>query len=176
MTIDTANAIFISGGWGAKMAMPDREVIVFVGDGSTMMMNSDLFSSVLSGHKMIVIICDNGGFAVINRLQVNQGGVPFNNLLEDCKGDQGVRVDFAQLAAAQGCTAETVTSVAELESAMERARSSDRTYVIALRTHPYSWTEGGTYWEVGVPEVSNRSEVVAARDEVVAGKVGQRRA
>jgi 3D-(3,5/4)-trihydroxycyclohexane-1,2-dione acylhydrolase (decyclizing) len=166
----------ISGGWGAKMAMPDREVIVFVGDGSTMMMNSDLFSSVLSGHKMIVIICDNGGFAVINRLQVNQGGVPFNNLLEDCKGDQGVRVDFAQLAAAQGCTAETVTSVAELESAMERARASDRTYVIALRTHPYSWTEGGTYWEVGVPEVSTRSEVVAARDEVVAGKVGQRRA
>ena len=67
----------ISGGWGAKMAMPDREVVVFVGDGSYLMMNSDLYSSVLSGHKLIVIVCDNGGFAVINRLQVNQGGVPF---------------------------------------------------------------------------------------------------
>ena len=77
----------ISGAWGAKMAMPDREVIVFVGDGSYMMMNSDLYSSVLSGHKLIVIVCDNGGFAVINRLQVNQGGVPFNNLIADAKVD-----------------------------------------------------------------------------------------
>lgn len=166
----------IAGGWGAKMAMPDREVIVFVGDGSTMMMNSDLYSSVLSGHKMIVIVCDNGGFAVINRLQINQGGVPFNNMLEDCKGDQGIRVDFAQLAAAQGCRSETVGSVAELELALDRARESDRTYVIALQTDGYEWTEGGTYWEVGVPEVSNRAEVLVARDDMISGKSGQRRA
>jgi 3D-(3,5/4)-trihydroxycyclohexane-1,2-dione acylhydrolase (decyclizing) len=166
----------IAGGWGAKMAMPDREVIVFVGDGSTMMMNSDLYSSVLSGHKMIVIVCDNGGFAVINRLQINQGGVPFNNMLEDCRGDRGIRVDFAQLAAAQGCRSETVSSVAELESAMVRARESDRTYVIAMQTDGYKWTEGGTYWEVGVPEVSNRTEVLAAHDDMVSGKSGQRRA
>jgi len=167
----------IAGGWGAKMAMPDREVIVFVGDGSTMMMNSDLFSSVVSGHKLIVIICDNGGFAVINRLQVNQGGLPFNNLLDDCKGEHThVRVDFAALAAAQGCESETVETIAELEGALERARAADRTYVIALRTDAYSWTEGGSYWEVGVPEVSNRSEVLAAHDEVVAGKANQRRA
>ena len=167
----------IAGGWGAKMAMPDREVIVFVGDGSTMMMNSDLYSSVISGHKMIVIICDNGGFAVINRLQINQGGVPFNNLLDDCKGPNvDVRVDFEMLARAQGCRAETVSTVADLEGAMVRARASDRTYVIALQTHRYEWTEGGTYWEVGVPEVSNRSQVVAAHDEIVSGKSGQRRA
>mgnify|MGYP001829072344 CR=1 FL=1 len=167
----------ISGGWGAKMAMPDREVIVFVGDGSTMMMNSDLFSSVVSGHKLIVIVCDNGGFAVINRLQVNQGGVPFNNLLEDCRGEHTeTRVDFAALAAAQGCRSETVTTVAELEAALDRARAADRTCVIALRTHPYEWTEGGSFWEVGVPEVSSRAEVVAAHDEVVAGKAAQRRA
>ena len=56
---------------------------MFVGDGSYMMMNSDLYSSVLSGHKLIVIVCDNGGFAVINRLQVNQGGEPFNNLIDE---------------------------------------------------------------------------------------------
>ncbi len=92
----------IAGGWGAKMAMPDREVIVFVGDGSTMMLNSDFYSSVLSGHKMIVIICDNGGFAVINRLQVNQGGAPFNNLIADSRIVEEVRADFAALAAAQG--------------------------------------------------------------------------
>jgi 3D-(3,5/4)-trihydroxycyclohexane-1,2-dione acylhydrolase (decyclizing) len=167
----------IAGGWGAKMAMPDREVIVFVGDGSTMMMNSDLYSSVMSGHKMIVIICDNGGYAVINRLQINQGGVPFNNLLDDCNGpNTEVRVDFEMLAKAQGCDSETVRTITELEAAMTRARASDRTYVIALQTHPYEWTEGGTYWEVGVPETSYRTEVVDAHNEVVAGKAAQRRA
>ncbi len=167
----------IAGGWGAKMAMPDREVIVFVGDGSTMMMNSDLYSSVISGHKMIVIVCDNGGFAVINRLQVNQGGVGFNNLLDDCEGpNTHVRVDFELLAKAQGCNAETVQTVGELEAALERGRASDRTYVIALQTHQHRWTEGGTFWEVGVPETSPRAEVTAAHAEMVDGKAAQRRA
>jgi 3D-(3,5/4)-trihydroxycyclohexane-1,2-dione acylhydrolase (decyclizing) len=164
----------IAGGWGAKMAMPDREVVVFVGDGSYLMMNSDLYSSVLSGHKLIVIVCDNGGFAVINRLQVNQGGVPFNNLIADARIVEEVRVDFAAHAAAMGCHAETVTTVRDLEAAFQRARGNDRTTVIALRTDAYSWTEGGAYWEVGVPEVSDRAEVVAARADSDAGKSNQR--
>jgi 3D-(3,5/4)-trihydroxycyclohexane-1,2-dione acylhydrolase (decyclizing) len=164
----------ISGGWGAKMAMPDREVIVFVGDGSTMMMNSDLYSSVLSGHKLIVIICDNGGFAVIDRLQVNQGGASFNNLIADCRIVEEVRVDFAALAAAQGCLSETVTTIDELEAALERARAADRTSVIALATDPHSWTEGGAFWEVGVPEVSNRPSVVDARRTMDEGKQQRR--
>ncbi len=164
----------ISGGWGAKMALPNSEVIVFVGDGSTMMLNSDLYSSVLSGHKMIVIVCDNGGFAVINRLQINQGGVPFNNLIADAKVVDPIHVDFAALAAAQGCLSETVTTIADLESALQRARDADRTYVIALRTDPYEWTDGGIFWEVGVPEVSDRAEVRAARKENEDGKIQQR--
>ena len=93
----------ISGAWGAKMAMPDREVFVFVGDGSYLMMNSDLYSSVLSGHKLIVLVCDNGGFAVINRLQVNQGGASYNNLLADTNHANLVYVDFAAHAASMGC-------------------------------------------------------------------------
>ena len=164
----------ISGGLGAKMALPDRDVVVFVGDGSYMMMNSDLYSSVLSGHKLIVIVCDNGGFAVINRLQTNQGGVPFNNLIADSKIVEEVRVDFAAHAAAMGCLSETVSSVAELTEAFERARAADRSYVIALKTSAYDWTEGGAWWEVGVPEVSNRQEIRDARDELVAGKTAQR--
>ena len=164
----------IAGAWGAKMAMPDREVVVFVGDGSYLMMNSDLYSSVLSGHPLIVIVCDNGGFAVINRLQVNQGGVPFNNLIADANIVEEVRVDFAAHAAAMGCHAETVTTIGGLSDAFERARGRDRTTVIALRTDAYSWTEGGSFWEVGVPEVSDRPEVVAARAEVDAGKSDQR--
>ena len=164
----------IAGAWGAKMAMPDREVVAFVGDGSYLMMNSDLYSSVLSGHKLIVIVCDNGGFAVINRLQINQGGVPFNNLIADARIVEEVRVDFAAHAAAMGCHTETVTDIAGLEAAFLRARDADRTAVIALRTDAYSWTEGGSFWEVGVPEVSDRPEVLAARAEVDAGKAEQR--
>ena len=164
----------IAGAWGAKMAMPDREVVAFVGDGSYLMLNSDLYSSVLSGHKLIVIVCDNGGFAVINRLQVNQGGVPFNNLIADARIVDEVRVDFAAHAAAMGCNAETVTDIAGLEAAFLRAREADRTTVIAMRTDAYSWTEGGSFWEVGVPEVSDRPEVLAARAEVDAGKSEQR--
>ncbi len=164
----------IAGGWGAKMAMPDREVVVFVGDGSYMMMNSDLYSSVLSGHKLIVIVCDNGGFAVINRLQINQGGVPFNNLIADSRVAEPVAVDFAAHAAAMGCHAETVATIGELEAAFERARAVDRTAVIALKTDAYTWTEGGSFWEVGVPETSPREEVLAARAALDTGKQHQR--
>ena len=108
------------------------------------MMNSDLYSSVLSGHKLIVIVCDNGGFAVINRLQINQGGEPFNNQLEDTRHRELVCVDFAAHAAAMGCNSrDGARRSHELEAAFERARHSDRTYVIALQTDPNSWTEGG---------------------------------
>lgn len=164
----------ISGAWGAKMAMPDREVFVFVGDGSYLMMNSDLYSSVLSGHKLIVLVCDNGGFAVINRLQVNQGGASYNNLIADTNHTNLVYVDFAAHAASMGCLSETINSVAELEEAIERARAADRTYVIAMNVSAYDWTEGGNFWEVGVPEVSNRPSVLDAHDAVASGKQAQR--
>ncbi len=164
----------ISGGWGAKMAMPDREVVVFVGDGSYLMMNSDLYSSVLSGHKLIVVVCDNGGFAVINRLQTNQGGEPFNNLIADSRIVEEVRVDFAAHAASMGCITETVRTIEELEDAFRRARNTERTTVIAMRTHDSRWTEGGSFWEVGVPEVSDRPAIVEARSELERGKAEQR--
>ncbi|MEM7339320.1 MAG: 3D-(3,5/4)-trihydroxycyclohexane-1,2-dione acylhydrolase (decyclizing) [Actinomycetota bacterium] len=172
----------LSGGWGAAMAYGpgggaerDGELFVFVGDGSYLMMNSDLYSSVLAGHKMIVILCDNGGFAVINRLQTNQGGNPFNNLLEDCRlaGDV-VTVDFAAHAAAMGAGSETVSSIPELQAAIGRARASDRSYLIEMKVDPYSWTEGGTFWEVGVPEVSNLASVMDARADMDKGLQDQR--
>ncbi len=171
-----------AGGWGASMAYGpgggaerDGEVFVFCGDGSYLMANSDLYSSVLSGHKQIMLVCDNGGFAVINRLQTNQGGKPFNNLLADCRlaGDV-VEVDFAAHAAAMGCGSETVSSIEELEAAIERARASDRTYVIAMKVDADTWTEGGSFWEVGVPEVSNMQSVLDARAELDKGKTDQR--
>jgi 3D-(3,5/4)-trihydroxycyclohexane-1,2-dione acylhydrolase (decyclizing) len=169
----------ISGAWGAAMARTAMsraggEVFALVGDGSYLMLNSDLYSSVLSGHKMIVVVCDNGGFAVIERLQLAQGGVSFNNMIAASRVVAPVAVDFAAHAAALGCTAETVTNVDELEQALARARQTRGTVVIVLRTDPYAWSEGGAFWEVGVPEVSSRPEVLQARQRMDAGKARQR--
>jgi 3D-(3,5/4)-trihydroxycyclohexane-1,2-dione acylhydrolase (decyclizing) len=170
----------LSGGWGAAMARsqiaPDGETVVFVGDGSYLMLNSDLYSSVLSGHKMIAVVCDNGGYAVIDRLQVGQGGEPFNNLFADVNTPGGeVRVDFAAHAIALGCVARKVATIAELGEAFDWARTTDRTTVIVIDTDPHAWTEGGSWWEVGVPETSDRPAIRQARRELDAAKARQRR-
>ncbi|MEM7614986.1 MAG: thiamine pyrophosphate-binding protein, partial [Pseudomonadota bacterium] len=77
----------IAGGWGARIAQtegePESDTIVFVGDGSYLLMNSDIYSSVLTDKKLIILVCDNGGFAVINKLQNNTGNASFNNLIAD---------------------------------------------------------------------------------------------
>ena len=159
----------IAGAWGARMARRSGDVFAFVGDGSYLMQNSELLSSILSGDKLIVILCDNGGFAVIERLQLAQGGASFNNMLPD-----DVRVDWVAHARALGCVAEAATTVRELEDALARARHADRTTVIAIRTAPQVWTEGGAFWEVGVPELSDRAEVRAARAVLEEGKRRQR--
>ena len=163
----------IAGAWGARLARAEGEVICFVGDGSYLMLNSDLLSSVISGHKLIVVLCDNGGYAVIDRLQVGQGNVPFNNMFEDV-GPNHVDVDWVAHARSLGCLAENVATVAELEEAFDRARAADRTTVIAIRTAPHAWTKGGAFWEVGVPEGSAQPEVRAARDRQREGKSRQR--
>jgi len=171
----------ISGGWGAAMARarlaPGGDTIVFVGDGSYLMANSDLYSSVLAGPKMIVVVCDNGGFAVIDRLQVNQGGASFNNLLDDSRhaGERPARVDFAAHARALGCDAVEVTTIAELTAAFAAARSATRTSVIVIDTDPHRWTEGGAWWEVGVPEVSPHAAIREARAAMDEAKRAQRR-
>lgn len=171
----------VAGGWGARMAQleiePDKETIVFVGDGSYLIQNSDIYSSVLTGKKMIVILCDNGGFAVINKLQNNTGNASFATLIKDSRlAIEPFAVDFAAHAKSMGALAETVTSISDLKAAFARARQADRTYVIALQTDPYEgWTtEGHAWWEIGIPEVSDRAEIREAREGVERGKLKQR--
>lgn len=149
----------VAGGWGAAMARHRGRVFALVGDGSYMMMNSDVFSSVLSGHPMVLVVCDNGGFAVIDRLQVDQGGASFNNLLEDCRGNPAARVDFTAHATALGADARHVTSIAELRHALSDTRELTRTVVLVIDVDPYAWTDGGAFWEVGYPRSSSRLEV-----------------
>ena len=165
----------IAGGWGAAMADPDRAVYALVGDGSYLMMNSDVYSSVLTGHKLIVVVCDNGGFAVIDRLQTFKGGASFNNYVRDSRlAREPFAVDFAAHARAMGAEARTVRGVAELEEALEWARGTDRTTVIALETDGTVWTPGDAWWDLGVPEVSTREAVRDARAKHEAGRNRQR--
>jgi 3D-(3,5/4)-trihydroxycyclohexane-1,2-dione acylhydrolase (decyclizing) len=164
----------IPGAWGAKMALPDRDVISWVGDGSYLMMNSDIHSTVATGHKVIFIVCDNGGFAVINRLQVNTGGEEFNNLLEHTRRVRDTQVDFVKHAESLGAIAERVAGIEELRGAFGRAKAANRSYVIVVDTDPYEWTDGGAWWEVGVPEVSGRDQVLVARSEWEAERKHQR--
>ncbi len=157
----------LSAGWGHAMASQDGGTpIVMVGDGSYLMMNSDIYSTVLTGHKMIVVVCDNGGFAVINRLQAFKGGSGFNNLLKDCRiAEPGhpLHVDFARHAEAMGASARHCDSLADLEEGLRWAKSNDRTTVLSIATDAYSWVPGDADWDVGVPQISERASVNEAR-------------
>jgi 3D-(3,5/4)-trihydroxycyclohexane-1,2-dione acylhydrolase (decyclizing) len=128
----------------------------------------------MTGQKVIFMVCDNGGYAVINRLQVNTGGAEFNNLLSSSRHERDVQVDFVKHAESMGAIAERVESVADLPAAFARAKAADRSYVIVVPIDQYTWTEGGAWWEVGIPEVSEREGVRAARDAWEDAKQHQR--
>jgi len=167
----------IAGGIGVKIAHPEREIVVMVGDGSYLMLNSEIATSVMLGTKLVIVVQDNRGYGCIHRLQRACGGEGFNNLFDDCaQGPPGApRIDFAAHARSLGALAEHVDSIAELEAALARARTADRTYVVVIDTDPLRSTEaGGWWWEVGVPEVSESETVLAARAGYEQGKRGQR--
>jgi 3D-(3,5/4)-trihydroxycyclohexane-1,2-dione acylhydrolase (decyclizing) len=147
----------IAGGLGVKMADPSREVIVMVGDGSYLMLNSEIATSVTLGLKLTIVLLDNGGFGCINRLQQATGGEAFNNLVPH-------GVDLRAHAEALGAIAEDAADLASLEAAVRRAHAAPRTTVIVIATDPAISTQaGGHWWDVAVPEISDRAEVRAAR-------------
>lgn len=171
----------IAGGWGARIAQaqidPDQDTIVFTGDGSYLLMNSDIYSSVLTDKKLIILVLDNGGFAVINKLQNNTGNESFNNLIADTPtATRQVSVDFEAHARAMGAEAETV-EMSGLEEAFKRAKASDKTYLICARVDPYEgWTtEGHTWWEIGTPHVTDNPKVQAAHVEQEEARARQRK-
>ena len=154
----------IAGGLGVKMADPARDVIVMLGDGSYLMLNSEIATSVMLGLKLIIVVLDNRGFGCINRLQAETGGAPFNNLLADTAHTTLPDIDFAAHAASLGARSEKVDDIAGLEAALGRATAADRTYVIVIDTDPaLSTAAGGAWWQVAVPEVSDREAVATAR-------------
>lgn len=165
----------IAGGLGVKLARPDDDVVVMVGDGSYLMMNSEIVSSIMLGAKLTIVLLDNAGYGCINRLQMATGGANFNNLLKDTTHVTLPGIDFAAHAASMGAVARKVGSISELEAALQETESVDRTSVIVIDTDPLVTTDaGGHWWDVAVPEVSERPQVNAAREAYVKALKAQR--
>jgi 3D-(3,5/4)-trihydroxycyclohexane-1,2-dione acylhydrolase (decyclizing) len=152
----------IAGGLGVKLAHPGREVFVMVGDGSYLMLNSEIATSIQLRRKLTLILLDNRGFGCIERLQAATGNASFNNLLDE----SAPHVDFVAHARSLGAIAQKVTGVAELSQALQAARAADRTTVIVIETDPKASTQtGGHWWDVAVPETSTRAQVRTARQD-----------
>jgi 3D-(3,5/4)-trihydroxycyclohexane-1,2-dione acylhydrolase (decyclizing) len=165
----------IAGGLGVKMARPECEVTVMLGDGSYLMMNSEIATSVMLGLKLTIVVLNNGGFGCIDRLQRGTGGESFNNLLASARHETLPEIDFAGHARSLGAAAEKVDGIGALEAALSRARGGERTTVIVIDTDPAAATEaGGHWWDVAVAEVSERAEVRAARADYEAARRRQR--
>ena len=169
----------ISGAWGAAIAQKTMKnkkssgrVIALTGDGSYMMLNSDIYSAVLHRHPFTLILCDNGGFAVISRLQTGHGADSFRTMITENKN--APRVDFVAHAHAMGAKTFRVNTVSELSRTLVETQNSNDVVVIVMETAPATWTEGGAFWEVGVPEVSSKAEVKAALAKVHEAKKNQR--
>jgi 3D-(3,5/4)-trihydroxycyclohexane-1,2-dione acylhydrolase (decyclizing) len=152
----------IAGGLGVKMADPARTVAVLLGDGSYLMMNSEIATSVASGNPLLVVLCDNRGYGCIHRLQRATAGVEHNNLLKDSFPAEAP-VDFVTHARSLGADAVKVADVAALEAAVAKARGAKRTTVLVIETDPQGGTAaGGAWWNVPVAEVSGDARVQAA--------------
>ena len=167
----------IAGALGAKMARPDQEVIVLLGDGSYMMMNSEIATTLMLGQKIIVVVLDNRGYGCITRLQGSSGVPSFNNMLDTCvpEGGSPSTIDFAMHARSMGAGAVHVKDVVELKAAMAQARAARTTQVLVIdTTHTRTTAEGGCWWEVAIAEVSERQDVRDARDRYEAARQSQR--
>lgn len=166
----------ISGALGAAIAQKENKksgrVIALTGDGSYLMLNSDIYSAVLLNFPLTLIICDNGGYAVISRLQQGHGAPSFRTMLTETPS--APRVDFATHASSMGAETHRVSTIEQLSNAISKTRDSLNTVVIVIESAPATWTEGGAFWEVGIPQNSTKDAVNAARQAIQEGKKNQR--
>jgi 3D-(3,5/4)-trihydroxycyclohexane-1,2-dione acylhydrolase (decyclizing) len=154
----------LAGAMGIKLAQPEKDVVCFVGDGSYMMANSELATAVMRRVPFTLVLTDNRGYGCINRLQKGTGGAEFNNLYASSNVDTQPEINFVAHAAAMGAHAEKAADIADLEAKLLAARGRQIPSVIVIDTDPYPGTgAGGHWWDVAVPEVSERVEVQEAR-------------
>ena len=159
----------IAGGMGVKMAAPDREVIVMVGDGSWLMMSSELVTARQEGVKLVVVLIDNGGYGSIGSLSTSLGSAGFGTQLRYREADgslssRHIEIDFAANARSLGLKVHAADALAELRAALSEAAASSESTVIVTHTDP-SVKVGGyeSWWDVPPAEVSTIDTVKAAR-------------
>jgi 3D-(3,5/4)-trihydroxycyclohexane-1,2-dione acylhydrolase (decyclizing) len=170
----------IAGGLGVKLAAPEREVYVLVGDGSYLMLAQEIVTAVAEHVKLIVVLVDNGGFASIGRLSESLGaqrfGTAYRFRTPTGRLDGGpLPVDLAANAASLGAHVERVQDVEELEAALLRARAADRITVVHVATDPVAGApDGGAWWDVPVAQVSGIGSTRSARTGYEEAKQAQR--
>ena len=157
----------INAALGAKMAEPDREVFTYVGDGSFMMLHSELVTSLQEGLKINVVVFDNVEFGCINNLQQERGQGSFGTEMRKRNPSSGkldgelVYVDFAKIGEGYGCKAYTVKNEEELRAAMEDARKQTISTVIDIKVLPKTMTDGYKgFWRCGQAEVAKKTSIV----------------
>ncbi|HEX6478868.1 MAG TPA: thiamine pyrophosphate-dependent enzyme [Ktedonobacteraceae bacterium] len=176
----------MAGGLGAKMAAPDRDVYVMVGDGSYLMMNSEIVTSIQENYKLIIVLLDNHGFKSIGSLSRSLGqdgfgtryAYPRNGILPtDSAGTdvQALPVDLAANARSLGAYVIECKTYADFVAALETVQNTDRTSVIYVQNDRYESVPGyESWWDVPVAEVSTSPQVQAARTEWEAMRANER--
>ncbi|MDO4233076.1 MAG: 3D-(3,5/4)-trihydroxycyclohexane-1,2-dione acylhydrolase (decyclizing) [Lautropia sp.] len=165
----------IGGAMGIKLAVPQKEVICFVGDGSYMMANSELATAVMRKVPFTVVLTDNRGYGCINRLQQECGGAEFNNMYKDSNVEQQPQIDFVAHAASMGAHAFKASNIADLEAKIAEARGRDVPTVIVIDTEAVSGTgAGGHWWDVAVPQVGGPERLDQARERYQSNVAKQR--
>jgi 3D-(3,5/4)-trihydroxycyclohexane-1,2-dione acylhydrolase (decyclizing) len=164
----------IAGGLGVKMAAPKREVIVMVGDGSYLMMASELVTAVAEGHKLTIVLVQNHGYQSIGALSDSVGSQRFGTRFRYSGTDETLPVDLAANAASLGAEVIRAGTVEELEAALRTARASSRTTVVHVETDPLIGAPSSeAWWDVPVAETSELESTRTARVEYEREKATQ---
>ena len=164
----------ISAGIGVNLATPNRPNVVFSGDGSYLMMNSELATAAMMGISMTLILTNNKGYGCINRLQKATGGAEFNNMFSDSKFDKQIEIDFVSHAKSMGAKAVYVSEIAELEVEVKNTIRKKGVKVIVIDTDPnISTVEGGAWWDVAIPETFTDSNKSNLRKDYLVARINQ---
>lgn len=154
----------VSGALGIKLAEPDKEVYSLVGDGSFLMLHSELITAIQYNYKINVVLFDNSGFGCINNLQMDHGGGSY--FCEFRTHDNKImNIDYAKVAEGYGAKTYKVHTVQELKAALEDAKKQSVSTLIDIKVLPKTMTDGyESWWNVGVAEVSQKESIQKAND------------
>ena len=157
----------VSGALGVKLADPDKEVYSFVGDGSFLMMHSELITALQYNQKINILLFDNSGFGCINNLQMGHGSGSYFTEFRT-HDNQILNIDYAKVAEGYGAKVYRANTVEELKAALEDAKKQETSTLVEMKVLPKTMTEGyESWWNVGVAEVSESETVQKAYAEKV---------